>query len=88
MQEDEMSSFHLVTTIFVKPSRRKTGSLSWQKIESIACIYMAVKNRDAASDETHENAQSHELSAKLLTHHNFFKKMKYARNRNKLKWTL
>ncbi|KRY31291.1 hypothetical protein T03_8247 [Trichinella britovi] len=32
MQEDEV----LVTTIFMKPSRRKTGSLSWQKIESTA----------------------------------------------------
>ncbi|KRY45631.1 hypothetical protein T03_4585 [Trichinella britovi] len=72
----------------MKPSRRKTGSLSWQKIESIACIYMAVKDQDAASDETHENAQSYELPAKFLTHHNFFKHMKYARNRNKLKWSL
>ncbi|KRY19042.1 hypothetical protein T12_13443 [Trichinella patagoniensis] len=72
----------------MKPSRRKAGSLSWQKIESITCIYMAVKDQDAASDETHENAQSYELSAKFLTHHNYFKHMKYARNRNKLKWPL
>ncbi|KRY26853.1 hypothetical protein T01_8325 [Trichinella spiralis] len=72
----------------MKPSRRKAGCLSWQKIESIACIYMAVKDQGATSDEAHENAQSSELSEKLLTHHNFFKHMKYARNPNKLKWTL
>ncbi|KRX69413.1 hypothetical protein T06_7721 [Trichinella sp. T6] len=84
----QASSFHLVTAIFIKLSRRKTGSLSWQKIESIACIYMAVKDQDAASDETHESAQSNELPVKFLTHHNFFKHVKYVRNRKKLKWSL
>ncbi|KRX74748.1 hypothetical protein T06_14306 [Trichinella sp. T6] len=73
MQEIEMSSFHLVTAIFMKPSRKKTGSFSWQKIESVTCIYMAVKDQRAVSDETHENAQSSESSAK---------------NPNKLEWNL
>ncbi|XP_003367617.1 hypothetical protein Tsp_15273 [Trichinella spiralis] len=69
----------------MKPSRRKAGCLSWQKIESIACIYMAVKDQGATSDEAHENAQSSELSEKLLTHHQLLQHMKYARNPNKLK---
>ncbi|KRX69949.1 hypothetical protein T06_15309 [Trichinella sp. T6] len=67
------SSFHLVTAIFMKPWRRKAGSFSWQKIESMTCIYMAVKDQGAVSDETHENAQSSEPSAK---------------NPNKLEWSL
>ncbi|KRX14714.1 hypothetical protein T07_12742 [Trichinella nelsoni] len=84
------------TLVFISPGNshihetveKKTRQFVLAKIESIACIYMAVKDQGAASDETHENAQSSELSAKLLTHHNFFKHMKYARNPNKLKWTL
>ncbi|KRZ50329.1 hypothetical protein T02_4457 [Trichinella nativa] len=72
----------------MKPSKRKAGSLPWQKIVSMACIPMAVKDQGAVSDETHGNAQCSELSAKSLTHHNFFKHRKYVRNTNKLKWTL
>ncbi|KAL1238592.1 Cell division protein FtsQ, partial [Trichinella spiralis] len=68
--------------VFISPDNRYThetvekvlpGSLPWQKIGSMACIPMAVKDQGAASDDTHGNAQCSELSAKSLTHHNFFK---------------
>ncbi|XP_003369347.1 hypothetical protein Tsp_04762 [Trichinella spiralis] len=70
------------TLVFISPDNRYThetvekvlpGSLPWQKIGSMACIPMAVKDQGAASDDTHGNAQCSELSAKSLTHHNFFK---------------
>ncbi|KRY45299.1 hypothetical protein T03_10177 [Trichinella britovi] len=86
--KEPYSSFHLVTAILTKPSRRKAGSLPWQTIGSMACIPMGEKDQGAVSDETYGNAQCSELSAKSLIHHNFFKHKKYVRNIIKLKWTL
>ncbi|KRZ65522.1 hypothetical protein T10_8007 [Trichinella papuae] len=45
----------------MKPKGGKTGSLSWQKIESMVCFHMAVKDQCAASDRTQGNPECPEL---------------------------